>query len=318
MPVNLGVCLPTFVERGDGGMGEIPSLARHAEQVGLDMVWAGDHLCARTPFLESVVALSAAAAVTERVRIGFGVMLLALRQQGWAAKQLSSLQYLSGNRVVLGVGAGIHPEDWPVGGVPFGGRGRRTEEMLRALPDLFAGRPTALLTVPGEPVMTLEPAVPAPPVWVGGMSDRALRRALDHGVGWLASLLEPAQLGERAAELAAMAAEAGTRTPEVGTTVFAALSTDPEESRRRHRRLVRFLRSLTGEQGLSEQQASRLVVSGPPEKLAERLDQYLRAGATTFVVNLSGDGLRRQYDLLARTRELLAWPPSHSIERCHA
>lgn len=305
MPVNLGVCLPTFVERGDENIDAIPALARHVEQAGLDMVWAGDHLCARTPFLESVVALSAAAAVTERVRIGFGVMLLALRQQAWAAKQLSSLQYLSGNRVVLGVGAGVHPEDWPVGGVPFAGRGRRTDAVLRALPDLFAGRPTALLTEPGEPVMTLEPAVPAPPVWVGGMSDRALRRVLDHGVGWLASLLEPARLGERAATLAAMATEGGLRTPEVGTTVFAALSTDAEEGRRGHQRLVRFLRSLTGEQGLSEQQANRLVVSGPPEKLAERLDQYVQAGARTFVINLSGSGLRRQYDLLARTRELL-------------
>ncbi|MFE0173684.1 LLM class flavin-dependent oxidoreductase [Streptomyces sp. NPDC059002] len=305
MPVNLGVCLPTFVGRGDGGMGKIPSLARHIEQVGLDTVWAGDHLCARTPFMDSVVALSAAAAVTERVRIGFGVMLLALRQQAWAAKQLSSLQHLSGNRVLLGVGAGIHPQEWPVGGVPFAGRGRRTDVMLRALPDLFAGRPTRLLTVPGEPVLKLGPAVPAPPVWVGGMSDRALRRAVDHGEGWLASLLEPAQLGESAAKLAALAAEAGVPAPEVGTTVFAALSTDPEESRRGHRRLVRFLRSLTGERGLSERQADRLVVSGPPEKLAERLDQYRRAGARTFVVNLSGDGLRRQYDLLARVRGLL-------------
>ncbi|MEU7134855.1 LLM class flavin-dependent oxidoreductase [Streptomyces sp. NPDC046261] len=305
MPVNLGVCLPTFVERGDTNIGEIPALARHIEQVGLDMVWAGDHLCARTPFLESVVALSAAAAVTERVRIGFGVMLLALRQQAWAVKQLSSLQYLSGGRVVLGVGAGVHPQDWPLGGVPFAGRGRRTEEMLRALPDLFAGRPTKLLTVPGEPVMTLEPAVPAPPLWVGGTSDRALRRALDHGVGWLASLLEPAQLGERAAQLTTMAAEAGAQTPEIGTTVFAALSTDTKQNRHDHQRLIRYLRSLTGEQGLSEQQATRLVVSGPPEQLAERLDQYRQAGARTFVINLSGSNLRRQYDLLARTHELL-------------
>lgn len=305
MPVNLGVCLPTFAERGNGNMAEIPSLARHVERVGLDMVWAGDRLCAGPPFLESVVALSAAAAVTERVRIGFAVMLLALRQQAWAAKQLSSLQYLSGNRVVLGVGAGTHPEDWPVGGVPFEGRGRRTDAMLRALPDLFAGRPTRLPTVPGEPTVTLDPAVPAPPVWVGGTSDRALRRVIDHGTGWLASLLEPARLGEGAAELAAMAAEAGTGAPEVGTTVFAALSTDPEENRQGHLRLVRYLRSLTGDHGLSERQATRLVVSGPPEALAERLDQYLRAGARTFVINLSGDDLRRQYDLLARTRELL-------------
>ncbi|MFF0745549.1 LLM class flavin-dependent oxidoreductase [Streptomyces sp. NPDC004111] len=303
--MNLGVCLPTFAEPGDEKLGDIPALARHAEQVGLDAVWAGDRLCARTPFLDSVVALSAAAAVTTRVRIGFGVMLLALRQQAWAARQLSSLQQLSGNRVVLGVGAGVHPQDWPVGGVPFAGRGSRTEAILRALPELFAGRPTSLLTVPGEPVMTLESPVPAPPLWVGGMSDRALRRAVEHGAGWLASLLDPVQLGLRVAGLEAAAAEAGTRTPEVGTTVFAALSTDAGESRRGHQRLVRYLRALTGDDGPDVRQTARLVVSGPPEKLAERLDQYVRAGARTFVVNLSGDDLRRQYELLARTRQLL-------------
>ncbi|MCM6773747.1 LLM class flavin-dependent oxidoreductase [Nocardia sp. CDC159] len=302
--MSLGVSLPTFVDRG-GAIGDIPALARHVEQAGLDAVWAGDHLSARTPFLESVVALTAAAAVTERVRIGFGVLLLALRQQAWVARQLASLQYLSGNRVLLGVGAGFDPDEWPAAGIPFAGRGRRTDRMLRTLPALFAGEPTPLSTEPGAPVLRLEPAVPAPPVWVGGMSDRALRRALDHGAGWLASLLTPAELAERAAVSAAMADAAGVRAPEVGTTVFAALSTDSAGARYGRERVVRFLRSLTGEAGLSERAADRLVVSGPPEQLAERLDQYLRAGASTFVVNLSGEDLPRQYELLAATRELL-------------
>ncbi|MEG8180429.1 LLM class flavin-dependent oxidoreductase [Nocardia terpenica] len=305
MPVQLGVSLPTFVS-GGATIGDIPALARHVERAGLDAVWVGDHLGAPTPFLESVVALSAAAAVTTRVRLGFGVMLLALRQQAWAAKQLSSLQYLSRDRVVLGIGAGGHPDEWPAGGIEFGDRGRRTEVMLRALPDLFAGRPTALRTAPGEPVITLAPAVSAPPIWIGGMSDRALRRVLEHGTGWLASLLTPGQLAEHTARLTAMASETGSRTPDIGTTVFADLNTGGEREHSGHTRVIGFLRSLTGARGLSERQADRLVVSGPPAKLADRLHRYREAGANTFVVNLSGSDLPGQYDLLARTRELLA------------
>ncbi|MBF6330727.1 LLM class flavin-dependent oxidoreductase [Nocardia transvalensis] len=305
MPLNLGVSLPTFVGHG-GTIGDIPALARHAEQAGLDTVWVGDHLSAQTPFLDSVVALAGAAAVTERIHLGFGVMLLALRQQAWAAKQLASLQYLSGDRVLLGVGAGGHPDEWPAGGVPYTARGRRTDAMLRALPDLFAGRSTPLLTVPGKPTLTLDPPVPAPPLWIGGMSDRALRRAIDHGAGWLASLLTPDELAARTAALSALAKEAGTPTPQIGTTVFAALTTISEGERQGHDRVVRFLRSLTGEDGLSEERANRLVISGPPEKLADRLSAYAHSGATTFIINLSGPDLPHQYALLAQTRELLS------------
>ncbi|RDI63888.1 LLM class flavin-dependent oxidoreductase [Nocardia pseudobrasiliensis] len=299
MPISLGVSLPTVPSPG-AMIGDIPALARHVEQLGLDAMWTADYLSPRGALLESTVALAAAAAVTTRVRLGFGVMLLALRQQAWAARQLGSLQYLSGNRIMLGVGTGVHRHEWSAAGSPFADRGRRTDLMLSALPDLLAGRPTALLTEPGAPTVTLEPAVPMPEIWVGGMSDRALRRVVEHGAGWLASLLTPAELATRAGALETMAADAGAPMPELATTVFAALGADAE--RRGRERVVRFLCGLTG---LAESRVSPLVISGSPEKLAERLDDYLRAGARTFVVNLSGPDLPGQYDLLARTRELL-------------
>lgn len=300
MQIEIGVSLPTFVSRSDT-IPHIPTLATHVEQVGLDAVWAGDHLCTGAPFMDSTIALTAAAAVTSRVRLGFGVMLIALRQQAWAAKQVSSLQHLSGNRVLLGVGAGGEkPDEWRIGGVPFSGRGRRTDTMLRALPDLLGGRQTPLLTEPGEPTATLEPPAAMPPVWVGGVSDRALRRATDYGDGWLSSLLGPADFARGTAKLAAMAHARGVPSPAAATTVFAALTNT--DTHVEHARVVNFLRHLTG---LPEQRVGPLVVSGPPRRLAERLDDYVQAGASTFVVNLSGTRLRQQYDLLAETRELL-------------
>lgn len=110
------------------------------------------------PFLESVVALSAAAAVTERLQLGFGVLLLGLRSEAWIAKQIASLQLLSGGRVLLGVGVGGAPAaEWAAAGALLHERGRRTDLMLQALPDLLAGKTTALRTETGEPTLTLEP-----------------------------------------------------------------------------------------------------------------------------------------------------------------
>ncbi|WP_158883292.1 LLM class flavin-dependent oxidoreductase [Amycolatopsis anabasis] len=301
MPVRIGAGLPTFGQGAGNAVPDIPALARAAEQSGLDAVWAGDHLSTGNPFLESTVALAAAAAVTERLSIGFGVLLLALRQEAWAAKQLGSLQCLSRNRLLLGVGTGAgSPGEWAAAGIPRAERGRRTDAMLAALPRLLAGDATELGTVPGAPVTALHPAVAMPPLWIGGGSDRAFRRVLDHGAGWLSSLLAPEEFAHRLTALSAMAARRGLPAPDAGTTVFAAVSRNGHREKRD--RMARFLGSLTGR---SPAQLERLVVSGPPEALAERLDEYRRSGARTFVVHLPGPDWARDYELLAEARALL-------------
>jgi alkanesulfonate monooxygenase SsuD/methylene tetrahydromethanopterin reductase-like flavin-dependent oxidoreductase (luciferase family) len=89
-----------------------------------------------------MVVLAAAAGATERIHLGVGVMVLALRDPAWAAKQLASLQHVSGGRVVLGVGAGgvkHGTEAWEAVGVPYAERGRRTDEALALLPGLIRG-----------------------------------------------------------------------------------------------------------------------------------------------------------------------------------
>src|ERR1700742_2189301 len=203
--VEVGVVLPSMSRR-DGRPGDLPALARQAEQLGFESLWVVDQLVAGTgvPVLDSLTALAAAAAITDRIRLGVGVLIAPLRPVAWTAKQVATLQYLSGDRLLLGIGAGgdRHAASWQAVGVlrgvggggagpaaswgGGGGRGgegaRRTDEALRRLPDLIAGKP-AQLTADGEQVI-LSPGVTVPPIVIGGNSDAAARRAGEFGDEW--------------------------------------------------------------------------------------------------------------------------------------
>src|SRR5690606_36922760 len=171
----IGVMLPTMTERGQP-LADVPTAARHAEDLGFESVWAVDQLIAGTgvPFVESLVALGAAAGATSRIRLATGVLILPLRPVVWIAKQVASLQQVSGDRLLLGVGVGgdRHELSWEATGVPRRERGKRTDAALAALPDLIAGRPVDL----DGTTVQLAPGVAVPPIIVGGMSDAALTR----------------------------------------------------------------------------------------------------------------------------------------------
>jgi alkanesulfonate monooxygenase SsuD/methylene tetrahydromethanopterin reductase-like flavin-dependent oxidoreductase (luciferase family) len=219
--LEIGSSLPTSgPDPARPVLGDIPAAARFAEEVGLDSVWASDHLLATVPIIDSTVTLAAAAAVTERIGIGYGVLLPALRPVAWAAKQIAALQYLSGDRLRLGIGTGnpAHGDiGWRAAGVSFADRGPRTDEALRLLPDLIAGRTT---TLPDGTAAALAPGATVPPILVAGNGARALRRAATHGDGWISLGNSDAELATALARLAEFAAELGRPAP--GLTVLIA------------------------------------------------------------------------------------------------
>src|SRR5262249_49388886 len=147
-------------------------------------VWSIDQLIGGTgvPFVDSTVALAAAAGATSRVRLAYGVMIVPLHPVVWAAKQVGSLQFLSGGRLLFGVGVGgdRHELSWAAAGVPRRERGRRTDAALAVLPDLIAGNPVDL----DGTTVQLSPATTVPPIIVGGMAEAALARAARYGDGW--------------------------------------------------------------------------------------------------------------------------------------
>jgi alkanesulfonate monooxygenase SsuD/methylene tetrahydromethanopterin reductase-like flavin-dependent oxidoreductase (luciferase family) len=228
--IEIGVILPTSTPDPNRPiLGDVRASARFAEQAGLDSVWSTDHLRASGPMLDSTAVLATAAAVTERIRVGYGVMLLSLRPVAWAAKQISTLQLLSGNRLLFGVGTGnpAHGDiGWRVAGVSYEDRGRRTDEALRVLPALVTGQPAVL---PDGVEVTLAPGATMPPVLVAGNGKKALQRAAAYGDGWMSIGLAPDAVAESLSALGRLAAEQGRPTPRA-TVVGPSLDADPERA----------------------------------------------------------------------------------------
>jgi alkanesulfonate monooxygenase SsuD/methylene tetrahydromethanopterin reductase-like flavin-dependent oxidoreductase (luciferase family) len=285
--------------------GDIAAAARHAEDLGLESVWAVDQLIAGTgtPLIDSTVALSAAAGVTKRVRLGFGVMILPLHPVVWVAKQVASLQHVSGGRVILGVGAGgdRHEASWAAAGVPRRERGRRTNAALRALPDLIAGQPTRLDDQPEVPAIQLAPPAVVPPILVGGMSDAALARVADHGDGWFA--MAAGALPEGTARLAALAAARKRSVPQVTVSMLVALRGDPalpdEDT------LIRQLTDIDGPFGIPAEYVRQTLVAGSQEEIGAQLADSAKNGASRVVASFAGGDWHRQAELLASARALL-------------
>lgn len=165
-------------------------LAIAVEERGFDFLFSGDHLFMHNPNVDPLVLLAAYGAATRRLLLGTGVLLPALREPVVTAKQLASIDYLTGGRLIVGVGVGGEIEaEWRAMQVPRGQRGARTDEalgLMRAFwsdePINFDGRFRQVHGVTGSPA-TATPG--GPPIWIGGRSDKALERASRFD-GWCA------------------------------------------------------------------------------------------------------------------------------------
>lgn len=296
---RIGVFLPTMSAPGSRP-GDVVAAARHAEDLGFESVWAVDQLVAGTgtPLVESVVALSAAAGATTRVRLGLGVAILPLRPVAWVAKQVASLQHVSGDRALLGVGAGgdRHERSWAATGVPRRERGARTDAALAALPDLLAGKPVPLPDVEGRPVVQLAPGGGVPPILVGGAADAALRRVVEHADGWFALPVPPDAAAPTVDRLHRLAAERGRAAPAVTGSITVAL--DGDAARPARAEVVRAMVDPDGAFGMPPEAVDPILVSDGGA-LAARAEGWAALGAERVVLTLAAGDWHRQAELVA-------------------
>jgi alkanesulfonate monooxygenase SsuD/methylene tetrahydromethanopterin reductase-like flavin-dependent oxidoreductase (luciferase family) len=303
---DIGVFLPSMSDAGQVP-GDMAASARHAEDLGFESVWVVDQLVAGagSPLLDSGIALAAAAAVTTRVLLGYGVMILPLHPVVWVAKQVASLQHVSGDRVILGAGVGgdRHDRSWAAAGVPRRERGRRTDAALRVLPGLIAGEPTRVDELPDRPVIQLAPPATVPPMVIGGMSDAAVTRAVTHRAGWFLGPGAPdavAQAGKRLVDAAS--GLGGAPTP-ITASLMTALPGDPAVPG--HDALVRRLGDPEGSYAIPADYLDDLLFTGEAAALAQRLAAYGEAGAVRVVISVAAGDWYRQTELLAEARALI-------------
>jgi alkanesulfonate monooxygenase SsuD/methylene tetrahydromethanopterin reductase-like flavin-dependent oxidoreductase (luciferase family) len=176
--MEIGIGLPSTIPGTEGA--QIVEWARRAERRGFSSLGTIDRIVYDN--YEPLIALSAAAAVTERIRLATSILIAPYRANAaLLAKQAVSLDRLSGGRLVLGMAVGGRPDDYEASDVPFENRGRRFEEMLGEMKRIWAGESRGFAGAIGPS----PPKEDGPEVILGGTADAVFRRAAQYGSGWI-------------------------------------------------------------------------------------------------------------------------------------
>lgn len=307
--LSIGLMLPNSSPLATGENIEI--VAAQAEALGFDSVWLGDHVVMPrqvasyhaytpdgswpgnpdAPRLEPIITLTWIASRTRRLRIGLSVLVVPYRNPLVAAKMLATLDALSGGRLTVGCGAGWLEEEFAALNLDtFAERGEVTDECLRIYKAIwtepvpqFSGRFFRFANVTCDPKPVQRPH---PPLWIGGNTSRAVRRAAELGDGWQPLRVDLPTFASLVQELREQAAQRG-RDPDA-LTVSLRVTVDP-------------FGAGAGDRTPNPDDA-RTPLRGSPDAVAEGLGRYVSAGARDLIVEF-----RRTLPSLAAWVESMDW-----------
>ena len=282
--MQYGVILPNV-----GPMAQIEtlaSLAQRAESLGYSGVFLSDHiaipadlrsaypyrsdgrfpLTANDLILEPITALSYLAAVTERVHLGFSVLVLPYRHPVLNAKMLATLDVISNGRLIVGAGVGWMAEEFAALDADFDARGGVTDEHIAILRAFWSEASPSVAgphyDVAGVSISPRPMQKPRPPIWTGGISSPALRRAATLGDGWHGVRQSPADVARVAARIAELRGNAGLAMDGYAISLRAGLDVTDAP--------------FEGE--------GRTPLRGAPAQIAADLSAYADAGLTYLVL----------------------------------
>lgn len=273
----------------------MPELAKKAEAIGLHSFWVNDRVVYEN--VEPLTALTAAAAVTLRIKVGTCVLLAAVRQPVVLAKTLASIDFLSGGRLIAGIGLGGRQDDFIASGVPFEKRGARLSEVVRLLRRLLSGEQVTHsgrfyqlenVAIGPKPVQ-----VPRPPIWLGGGAEGALRRAAELADGYIcstSSLPRFPAIWEKIQEYAVQKGRDPNQIEKAGLN-FLVIDNDTKSA------IAACERYFQHVYGNVPEGAEANMVLGPPSACAERIRSIIEKGVHTLILGLIVPDLR-QLDLL--------------------
>ena len=256
-----------------------------AEELGFDAVLLNDHIIVDgSPralpswgnTYDPLIVLSYIAARTSRIRLGTSVLIMPYRNPVATAKMMATLDQMSGGRLIAGVGAGWCEAEFAALGVPFRERGARTTEYLRIWQACWAPDPVtfhgqffafdAMYTKP-KPLQQ-----PYPPIWIGGASHAALRRAAEFAQVWQPTPMALADLRTCQAYLRAACAKRGRQDGPATRMSFRVNFSD-----------------ITGSAGGATAGAERPIGQGTPAQVAEDMRRFRHeAGLEAFQINFNG------------------------------
>lgn len=208
--------------------------ALRAEALGFESVWITDHIAIPPDdaegsggrYTDPLSTLAWLGGITERIKLGVGVLVLPYRRPLPTAKAVATVQELTGNRLLLGVAVGWMDAEFRAVGVDRHQRGKLTDDVLQLFADCFSND---VVTRNGQPFL-FKPRPQAPSIYIGGGVPQALRRALRFGHGWLPMARDPATLAVDLEQFRTLAREAGATPGPV--TVMAGVPVDKGDEAR--------------------------------------------------------------------------------------
>ncbi len=268
---------------GKDGASFLWALADLCERSAIDSLWLSDRLSSPIPIPEPLTALAAVAARTRRLKFGPSVLVLPFRTPVVLGKALATIDYLSDGRLLPAVGIGAEPpREFEASGVPYAGRGRRADEMMQILRRLWV---EDAVTFRGEfyrlegVTILPKPVQAALPLWVGGKSEAAQRRAGRLGDGWIPSLITPDEFARGVERVREHAAAAGREVPvdHFGALINYILA---ESSAAGWRLAEPYL-----PRGRVDEATLRAAAAfGPAEVVAEQIEHYVARGGSKFIL----------------------------------
>ena len=221
--MEFGVALPNFKFGADPSPEHLLRVAAAAEDCGYTSAMTSDHILVGIDFprygnlYESLVTLAWIAGRTQRIRVGTSILVLPMRNALLAAKQIATLDALSGGRVIVGVGIGWNEQEYEFLGIPYRKRGRLLDESLRVLKNLWQEEHPAFrgeFYAYDESLCDPKPVRSSgPPIWVGGNSEAAIRRVARFGDAWHGDEVMPDDFEEGIGQIRTLAREYGREVP---------------------------------------------------------------------------------------------------------
>lgn len=256
--MRFGLLLPSEIPPGQDPLARLDLIRRlveSAEGYGFDSVWALHHHVSNVGTFQPLPLLTDLAHRVPQMRLGTGVYVLPLRHPIPIAEEVATLDLISGGRTIFGVAAGYFEPEFTALGVPLKGRGVRLARQLQALRGLWSGSTVSMesdIYSFDDATLSLLPAQNGgPAIWLGGVSDVAIRRAVRLGDGWLLPPdLDPAALGRRIGVYEDEREKAGTRPLTLALQRECLIATDRDSAIADGQRYLRENADVYAERGM--------------------------------------------------------------------